>query len=57
MPDKVDMRRRLGAVASLSVWLTVHVPGDAAAGDYSGTMPVSVCRTKIADVPVRLTSD
>jgi hypothetical protein len=59
-PDKVelpvmwDKKVVPGTGAVLAIWLSVRVPKDAAPGDYTGTMAVSVAGAKVADVPVRL---
>lgn len=54
-PDKVELPgTQPGVGAAMEVWLTVHVPENAAPGDYTGTLAVSVGGTKAADVPVRL---
>ncbi len=52
VPEPQRQPPQPGAV--VPVWLTVHVPGDAPAGDYAGTLAITASGGKLADVPVRL---
>jgi len=40
--------------AVVPIWVWVHVPTDALAGDYTGTLAISAAGQKLADVPVQL---
>ncbi|MCG3179135.1 MAG: hypothetical protein BIFFINMI_01466 [Phycisphaerae bacterium] len=53
-PDKVAVAGGHGGGAMVEVWVIVRVPADAAAGDYAGTLAMSVGGAKVADVPVKL---
>jgi hypothetical protein len=47
-------RREAGVLAMQPVWVTVEVPRDAPAGDYTGTLSVRAEGLARADVPIRL---
>ena len=56
-PDKVDevkFKSGKGAAAIQPVIVEIHVPADAAPGDYSGTLTVSAAGAKTLEVPVQL---
>ncbi|MFB3892388.1 MAG: glycoside hydrolase domain-containing protein [Phycisphaerae bacterium] len=40
--------------ATCSIWVTVHVPADAAPGRYTGTLTVSAADAKAVEVPVNI---
>ena len=51
-PAEVAVQKQ--GAATLPVWLTVHVPRDAAAGDYEGQVTVAVEEKEPAKIPLRL---
>ncbi len=45
----------LAAAANRQLWLTVHVPEDAAAGEYAGTVRMSSAGKLLAELPLHVT--
>jgi len=54
IPIRTGSRGRTKYSAIQSVWLTVNIPEDAAAGDYTGTVKISCAEQEPVEVPVNL---
>lgn len=54
VPENLSTTLKANFGAELPIWLKVHVPKDAAPGDYRGPLKISVGGAPAAEVPVHL---